>query len=135
MTQEDIEQVIKDQPEIWVEKPEKEKEKGKGKKEEEGKGKEKEEIDKRKASISEKHQSTTDMGSSPRKKRKISKPTYQAVLHDDDLETIADRVDNTISTRITAISTLQEALKQTIETQITELKMLVTTYHTWLPHL
>ena len=36
MTQEDIEQVIKDQPEMWVEKPEKQKEKDKGK------GKEKE---------------------------------------------------------------------------------------------
>ena len=36
MTQEDIEQVIKYQPEIWVENPEKEKEK------EKGKGKEKE---------------------------------------------------------------------------------------------
>ena len=38
MTQEDIEQVIKYQPEIWVENPEKEKEKEKGK----GKEKEKE---------------------------------------------------------------------------------------------
>ena len=44
MNQEDIEQVIKDQPEIWVKNPEKEKEKGKEKEKEKdkGKGKEKE---------------------------------------------------------------------------------------------
>ena len=46
MMQEDIEQVNKDQPKIWVEKLEKEKEKGKGKEKEttpeKGKGKEKE---------------------------------------------------------------------------------------------
>ena len=39
MTQEDIEQVIKDQLEIWVEKPEKEKEKGKEKQKDKDKGK------------------------------------------------------------------------------------------------
>ena len=39
MTQEDIEQVIKDQPEIWVEKLEKEKEKGKRKEKEKEKDK------------------------------------------------------------------------------------------------
>ena len=70
MTHEDIEQVIKGQLEVWVEKPEKgkgkekekEKEKGKGKEEEEGKEKEekttlekdKEEVDKSKESIGEK---------------------------------------------------------------------------------
>ena len=135
MTQEDIEQVIKDQPEIWVEKTEKEKEKGKGKEKEttpekrEGKEKEKEkeddkgkdkervlekykgEINKSKASIGEKRPSTTDTGSSPRKKRKSSKLTYQAVLHDDDLETIVDRVYDTISTPIIAMTIVQEALK------------------------
>ena len=65
MTQEDIEQVIKDKPEIWVEKLEKEKEKGKENKKQKDKGKEKEtepekdkeevkEEDKDKASIGEK---------------------------------------------------------------------------------
>ena len=72
MMQEDIEQVIKDQPKIWVEKPEKQKEKDKGKgkeketapetrkdleKEKEQKTtpeKDKEETDKRKTSIGEK---------------------------------------------------------------------------------
>ena len=94
MTQEDIEQAIKDQSELWVEKLEKqkEKEKGKGKGKEtapetrndqekekekkESKGKEektvpekdKEEIDKSKTSISEKRPCTSDTGSSPRKK-------------------------------------------------------------------
>jgi hypothetical protein len=56
------------------------------------------------------------MGSSPKKKRKSSKPTYQEVLHDDDLETIVDRVYDTISTPITTITLAQEALKKTIET-------------------
>lgn len=129
MTQEDIEKVIKDQLEIWVEKPEKEKEKekekGKGKEKEtapekeKDKGKEtekvlekdKEEKDKSKAPINEKWPSTIDIGSSPRKKRKSSKPTYQAILHDDKFESIADRVYDTISTLITAITTAQEALK------------------------
>ena len=46
-----------------------------------------------------------DIGSSLRKKRKRSKPTYQAVLHDDNLETIVDRVYDTISTSITTIKT------------------------------
>ena len=151
MTWEDIEQVIKDQLEIWVENPEKQKEKDKGKGKEretvlekrkdpekekekkESKGKEenttmekhKEEAERRKASIGEKWPSTTDTGSSPRKKRKSSKPTYQVVLHNDDLETNVDRVYDTISTLITAITTAQEAIKQTIETQIIELKTLV----------
>ena len=149
MTQENIEQVIKDKPKIWVEKPEKEKEKGKGKEKEtapkKGKGKEKEkekqdekgtdkervpekdkgETDKRKASIGEKFPSTTDTGSSPRKKRKGSKPTYHTILHDDDFENIADRVCDSMSRPITMIKTMQEALEQTIETQLTELKTLV----------
>lgn len=65
------------------------------------------------------------MGSLPRKKGKCSKPTYQAVLHDNVLETIVNRVFDTISALITTITTAQEALKQTIETQIIELKTLV----------
>ena len=75
MTQEDIEQVIKNQLEIWVENPEKEKEKekGKGKEKETELEKDKEEVkekDKGKATIGEKQPSTTDTGSSLRKKRK-----------------------------------------------------------------
>ena len=138
MTQEYIEQVIKDQPKIWVEKPEKEKKKGKEKEKEKekGKGKKKEielekdkeevkEIDKGKASIGEKQTSTTDIGNSSIKKRKISKLTYHAVLHKDDFESIADRAYGTMSELITTITTAQEVLKQTIETQLTELKTLV----------
>ena len=45
------------------------------------------------------------MGSLSRKKRKSSKPTHQEVLHDDDLETIVDRVYDTISAPITTITT------------------------------
>ena len=116
MMQEDIEQVIKDQPEIWVKKAEKEKGKGKEKEKEKGKGKEKEtepekdkeevkEKDKGKESIGEKQPSTTDTGSLPRKKRKISKPTFHAVLHQDDFESIADRVYDTMSQLITMITT------------------------------
>jgi len=52
MTQEDIEKVIKDQLEIWVEKPEKEKEKEK--ETEKVLEKDKEEKDKSKAPINEK---------------------------------------------------------------------------------
>ena len=46
-------------------------------------------------------------------------------MHEDDFESIADRVYDTMSEPITVITTAQEALKQTIETQITELKTLV----------
>ena len=130
MTQEDIEHVINDRLEIWVEKLEKEKEqeKGKGKEKETEPEKEKEEVkekDKGKATTGEKRPSTTDIGSLSRKKRKSSKWTYHAVLHEDDFESIADRVYDTMLELITTITTMQEALKQTIETQLTELKTLV----------
>jgi len=46
-------------------------------------------------------------------------------LHEDDFESIADRVCDSLSKPITAITTAQEALKQTIETQLMELKTLV----------
>ena len=122
MTQEDIEQVIKDQPELWVKNLEKEKEKVKEKEKEKGKGKKKEnelakekekdkEKDKGKAPLNEKWQGTKDIGCSSRKKRKISKPTYHAVLHEDDFESIADRVYDSMLQPITAITTAQEALK------------------------
>ena len=78
--------------------------------------KDKEEIDKSKTSIGEKWPRTIDMGSSPRKKKKSSRPTFQAVLHEDDFESIADRVYGTMSEPMTAITTMQEALKQIIET-------------------
>ena len=122
MTTQDVEQVIKDQPELWIEKPEKAKDKGKGKeieaasqtrkdpeKEKEKttkKEKEKakiapnkdaEQIEKSKTSVGEKRPHQTDTGSSPRKKMKISRPTFQEVLHEDDFESIADRVYDTIS--------------------------------------
>ena len=87
--------------------------------------KDKGEIDKSKASIAEKRLSTTDTGSSSRKKRKGSKPTFHTVLHEDDFENIVDRVCDSMSRPITTITTAQEALKQTIETQLTKLKTLV----------
>lgn len=151
MMQEDIEQIIKDQPELWDENLEKQKEKDKGKGKEketvpetrkdqekekekkESKGKEekivpekdKEETDKSKTSIGEKQPRTTDTGSSPRMKKKSSKPTFQTVLQEEDFEGIADRVYGTMSESLTVITTVPEALKQTIETQLTELKTLM----------
>ena len=56
---------------------------------------------------------------------KSSRPTFQAVLHEDDFESIADRVYDTMSEPITVIKTVQKELKQTIETQLTELRTLV----------
>ena len=50
------------------------------------------------------------------------------MLHEDDFATIAERVCDTMSEPITTIRTAQEALKHTIEAQLTELKALV--HHT-----
>jgi hypothetical protein len=99
MTQEDIEQVIKDQPELWVTseenpKEKKEKEKDKGKKKENEPAKDKEEAkekDKGKAPLAEKRPRTTDTRNSSRKKRRSVKPTYHAVLHEDEFEAIDHR--------------------------------------------
>ena len=113
MTQEDIEQVIKDQPEIWAvkeENPKEEKEKKTKEDQEKEKAKEK---DKGKETAREKRPSTSELGSSLRKKGRVAKPTYQAVLHDDDFNTIADRVYDSMSESITTFKTVQEALKQT----------------------
>ena len=119
MTQEDIEQVIKYQPEIWAtteenpkEEKEKESEKEPTKDQEKDKAKEK---DKGKATLGEKWPNMTDTRTLPRKKKKISKPTYQVVLNEDDFDTIADKVCDSMSEPITALKTVQEALKQTIE--------------------
>ena len=87
--------------------------------------KDKEETVKSKTSIGEKQPRTTDTGSSPRKKQKSSRPTFQEVLHEHDFESIADRVYDTMSESITTITTAQEVLKKTIETQFTELKTLM----------
>ena len=106
MTQEDIEQVIKDQPKIWVENLEKGK--GKEKEKETVPEKDKEEdtkTDKGKASLSEKQPSIIDTRSSLRKKRKSSKLTYHTVLHDDDFENITDRFCDNMSKPITTITT------------------------------
>ena len=46
-------------------------------------------------------------------------------MHEDDFESIVDRVYDTMSEPITVITTTQEALKQIIETQLMELKMLM----------
>lgn len=47
------------------------------------------------------------------------------VLHDDDFNTIADKVYDSMSELITTFTTVQEVLKKTIEVQLTELKSLV----------
>ena len=65
------------------------------------------------------------MGSLPRKKERVAKPTYQEVLHDDDFNTIVDRFCDSMTESITTFTTTQEALKKTIEAQLTELKSLV----------
>ena len=46
-------------------------------------------------------------------------------MHEDNFKSIADRVYDTMLEPITAITTAKEVLKQTIETQLTELKMLM----------
>jgi len=109
---------------------EKEKETGKdkGKEQENDLAKDKEEAkekDEGKATISEKQPSMTDIGNLPRKKRKSSRPTYQAVLNEDDFTTIADKVYDSMTEPITTFTSTQEALKQSIEAQLTELKTLV----------
>lgn len=61
--------------------------------------------DKGKMTLSEKRPSTTNTGSSLRKKARVSKPTYQVVLHDDDFNTIVDRVCDSMSEPITTFTT------------------------------
>ena len=66
-----------------------------------------------------------------KKKRKSSKETYQAVLNEDNFATITDRVCDSMTKPIRAFTSTQEALKHTIEVQLTELEALV--HHT--PHV
>ena len=47
------------------------------------------------------------------------------MLHDDDFNTIVDRVCDSMSKSITTFATMQEALKKMIEAQLMELKTLV----------
>lgn len=113
MTQEDIEQVIKDQPKLWVvteENPKEDKEKKVEKDQEKEKDK-----DKGKEIVGEKRLATTELESSLRKKARVSKSTYQVVLHNDDFNTITDRVHDSMSKSITTFTTAQEVLKKTIE--------------------
>ena len=117
MTQDDMELVIKDQPEIWdvtekEESPKEDKEKKVEKEQEKEQAKEK---DKGKVIVGENRSGTIELGSSSRKKERVAKPTYQVVLHDDDFNTIADRVCDSVSEPITTFTTTQEALKKTIE--------------------
>ena len=65
------------------------------------------------------------MGSSPRTKWKSSKSAFHTVLIENDLEGIADRVYGTMTEPLTVITTMQEVLKQMIETQLMELKTLM----------
>ena len=152
MTSEDVEQVIKDQSELWIEKLEKPKDKGKGKgketeaasqtrkdpekekkkttekekeKEKTALEKDTEQTDKSKTSIGKKRPCTTDTGSSPRTKWKSLKPAFHTVFMENNFEGIADRVYGTMTEPLTAITTVQEVLKQMIETQVMKLKMLM----------
>ena len=116
MTQEDIEQVIKDQIEIWAmieenpkEKEEKKKEKEKEQEKEPTKDQENDkakEKDKGKETLGKKRPSMMDIGNSLTKKRKSSKPTYIAVLHDDDLDTIVEKVCDNMFELITTFKTM-----------------------------
>ena len=94
------------------ESPMKDKEKNAEKEQEKEKAKEK---DKGKATVGDKRPSTTELGSLTRKKTRVVKLTYQAVLHDDDFNTIADRVYDSMTEPITTFTTMQEAMKKTIE--------------------
>ena len=78
-----------------------------------------------KTSIGEKRPHTTDTRSSPRTKRKSSILTFHMVLMENDFEGIADRVYGIMTKPLTAITTVQEVLKKTIEIELTELKMLM----------
>ena len=75
--------------------------------------------------LGEKRPSMTETGSSPRKKERVAKPTYQVVLHDDDFNTIAAKVCDSVSEPITTFITMQDALKKTIEAQLMKLKSFV----------
>ena len=102
--------------------------KGQGEESREGESKRKREAkekDKGKAKIGKTRQGTTELGIPPRKKTRDTKLTYQAMLHDDDVNTIADRVCESMIEPITAVTTVQEAMKKAIEVQLTELKSLV----------
>ena len=94
---------MKDQLEIWVvtkieESPTEDKEKKVEKEQEKEQAKKK---NKGKATVGEKRSGTTKLGCSPRKKTRVAKSTYQVVLHDDDFNTIADRVCDSMTKPIT----------------------------------
>ena len=82
-------------------------------------------TDKGKATIGEKQSGTIELGSSSRKKERVAKTTYQVVLHDDDFNSIMDRVYDSMTEPITTFTTTQEAMKKIIEAQLMELKSLV----------
>ena len=130
MTSEDVEQVIKYQPELWIEKPEKPKDKRKAKeieatsqtRKDPKKAKEKaiekekenektmlekdiEQTEKSKTSVGEKRPCTTNTGSSPRTKWKSLRPPYHTTLLENDFEGIADRVYGTMTEPLTTITT------------------------------
>ena len=75
--------------------------------------------------VGEKRQGTTELGSPPRKKTRATKSTYQEVLHDDDVNTIKDKVCDSMTEPITTVRTTQEVMKKAIEAQLIELKSLV----------
>ena len=54
--------------------------------------------------VGEKRQGTIELGSPSRKKTRSTKMTYQAVLHDDDVNTIVDRVYDSMSKPITTFT-------------------------------
>ena len=70
-------------------KEDREKKEQKEKEQEKEKAKEK---DKGKAAVGEKKLGTIETRSPPRKKSRLTKPTYQAVFHDEDFNTLTNKV-------------------------------------------
>ena len=71
------------------------------------------------------------MGCSQKKKTKATTLIYEAMLHEDDVNTIADKFYDSMTDPIIAFKTAQDVMKKAIEAQLTELKSLVS--HT--PHV
>ena len=60
--------------------------------------------------VGEKRQGTIELGSLLRKKTRATKLIYQVVLHDDDVNTIVDRVCDSMIEPITTFTTTQEVM-------------------------
>ena len=65
------------------------------------------EKEKGKATVVEKRQGTTELGSLSRKTTRATKPIYQAVLLDDDVNIIVERVYDSMTEPIKTFTTVQ----------------------------